>query len=607
MWTGELGAIFATVLLAAASCGAGVWLFRIYPASFSTLDRLALDFVGGFGILGTVLFIVGQFAYTFWSIMTILALSILAGALALVLRGSDGRRIAWAPRISKPPLVPTAAIAFVLSVTALGGLAEITGDFGNDAIAYHLLGPKVWLREGVVRPVLDNCHTAFPVIAETLYGALIACGGLRGPGFSAVFTFGSFLLVVGALARRGGLDRKASWWAAALVATMPALYEGSHTTFVDAIYASFVLAAARIAFDASRGREYLAAGFFCGFALGTKYTGLVGVPLLLVSMAAGWELSSEGGWRSTAKKLAIICAGAAAIAVPFYVRNWILLGSPIYPPPPVLSRFVHVKYLSAGAIRDFHAYMYNRGKGLGRGLTAYLLLPFKLTYETSYFHGAGGIGLAPLALGPFGLIASRQDKFLRGLALLALLLTTAWFLTDQESRFLIDVYAIATVFAVGGWRYAVETAPKWGPALSAAVIACSILYGSYMIGRARVGDVHAALSNRYARLRDNETIPFVAGFDYLNTAPAVRSVLILDPRLPPYYLDVPYVKPFGQWGELTLPGAPDLAQVLAQVHSLGVSHILDVHSAISDFRVPETLPGLKLVFAEPDERIYEIE
>jgi hypothetical protein len=607
MRTGELGAIFAIVLLAAASYGAGVWLTRICPASFSALDRLALSCVGGFGILGTLLFIVGQFAYTRLTIATILALAILAGALALVLRGSGGCLTARAPRISKPPILPTTAIAFVLGVTALGGLADITGNWGSDAISYHLLGPKVWLREGVVRPVLDDCHTAFPVIAETVYGALIACGGLRGPGFSAVFTFSAFLLVVGALTRRGGLDRNASWWAAALVATMPALYEGSHTTFVDVIYASFILAAARIAFDASRGREYLAAGLFCGFALGTKYTGLVGVPLLLVCMVAGRELSSEGSWRSAARKLAIICAGAAAIAVPFYARNWIVLGSPIYPPPPVLSRFVHVKYLSAAAIRDFHDYIYIRGKGLGHGLTAYLLLPFKLTYEASYFNGAGGIGLAPLALGPLGLIASRQDKFLRGLALFALLLTTAWFLTDQESRFLIDVYAIAAVFAVGGWRYAVETAPKWGPALSAAVIACSILYGSYMIGHARMEDVHAVFSKRYAALRDNETIPFVDGFDYLNTAPAVRSVLILDRSVPPYYLDVPYVKPFGQWGELTLPGAPDLPHVLAQVHSLGVSHILDVHSTISDFRVPETLKGLKLVFAEPDERIYEIE
>lgn len=603
---GELGAIFAVLFFAAASHGAGVWLTRICPTSFSSLDRLALSFVGGFGILGAVLFIVGQVAYTRSAITTILVLAILAGALAISIRKPDHSPTARAAGISKPPILPVAAIAFVLGVTALGGLAEITGDWGSDAISYHLLGPRVWLREGVVRPVLDNCHTAFPVVAETVYGALMACGGLRAPGFSAVFTLGTLLLVVGTLARRAGLDCKASWWAAALVATMPAVYGGAHTTFVDVIYASFVIAAARIAFDASRGREFLAAGLFCGFALGTKYTGLIAVPLLFVCVAAGWKRSNASGWRSAAKRLAIMCAGAAAIAAPFYIRNWILLGTPIYPPPPVLSGFVHARYLSVDAIRSFHDYVHKRGNGLGHGLTAYLLLPFTLTYETSYFHGAGGIGLAPLAFGPIGLIASRQTKFLRRLALFALLLTTAWFITDQESRFLIDVYVIATVLSVAGWHYALEVAPKWGPGLSAAVVACSILYGSYMIGAARVGDMHAAVSQRYATMRHEETIPFVGGFNYLNCVPGVRSVLILDRSVPPYYLDVPYVKPFGQWGELTVPGALDPPQVLAQVRSLGVSHILDVHSTISNFLVPETLPGTKLVFAEPNARIYEV-
>ena len=38
MWTDELGAIFAaTILLASACYGAGVWLSRICPASFSSL------------------------------------------------------------------------------------------------------------------------------------------------------------------------------------------------------------------------------------------------------------------------------------------------------------------------------------------------------------------------------------------------------------------------------------------------------------------------------------------------------------------------------------------------------------------------------------------
>src|SRR5258708_34490978 len=93
--------------------------------------------------------------------------------------------------IRRPPrstLFPyTTLFRSVLLLTAVAGLADITGDWGNDGVAYHLLGPKVWLRDGVIRPVLDNSHTAFPATAEVMYAAFLVLGGPHGPGFSAGF------------------------------------------------------------------------------------------------------------------------------------------------------------------------------------------------------------------------------------------------------------------------------------------------------------------------------------------------------------------------------------------------------------------------------------
>ena len=43
----------------------------------------------------------------------------------------------------KAPRVPAILILLILVVTATAGLGEITGDWNNDAVAYHLLGPKV--------------------------------------------------------------------------------------------------------------------------------------------------------------------------------------------------------------------------------------------------------------------------------------------------------------------------------------------------------------------------------------------------------------------------------------------------------------------------------
>ena len=33
---------------------------------------------------------------------------------------------------------------------------EPVGDIRSDTISYHYLGPRVWLRDGVIRPVLDE-------------------------------------------------------------------------------------------------------------------------------------------------------------------------------------------------------------------------------------------------------------------------------------------------------------------------------------------------------------------------------------------------------------------------------------------------------------------
>jgi hypothetical protein len=601
-------AILANILLALAVLSLGFWMRRILPRSFSSFDRLACSWLGGFGTLGVLLFLIGQWRFTRATIGTLLFASA-AFAIPLVLRArrSEPPRSDSGARPDKLPLIPVFVIASVLLVTAVGGLAPITGDWGSDAVDYHYLGPKVWLRDGMIRPVPDNFTTAFPAIVETTYGALMAIGGDRAPGVSAVFTFSLFLLIVFSLATRAGLTAAEAWWAVALAASMPAVYTGAHTGFVDALYAAFVVAAARIGLDARRTRDYVAFGLFCGFALGTKYTGLLAVPILIVCAILLWAQEERGKLRVLVRSASLVAAVAALVAAPFYARNWILLGSPIYPPPPILANIFHVKYLPADAIHNFYVYIQNRGRGLGRGFCPYLLLPFRLTYHTSNFHGAGGIGLTGLALGPFGLIASRRDRFLKSLALLGVLLTTAWFVTQQESRFLIHAYALGAIFSVIGWRYVLQQRARASSLLCAVVVASSILYGLFMIARARKDEVHAAISPVYAERFRQERVPYVESFDFLNRDASVQRVLILDRSVPPFYCDRPYLKATGQWGELVLPDATDTNHVLGRVRDLGVSHVLDVTSELSGFRVPANMPGLTMVFAAPNQKIYRVD
>ena len=604
MYSETVRAVFATGMVAVAAFGIGTWIAPLLPASFSLASRNICCWIGGLGLLGVFLFVIGQWLLNLTVVGIVVAAGI-ATALARIfeLRGFLRSHTLQIPRLH---VVPASIVIIVLLITAVAGLADPVGDWGIDGVAYHLVGPKVWLRDGIVRPIPDNAPTSYPSNVEMIFAALMCLGGQRAPGFSALLTLSMLLLIGGALGVRCGLDAFGAWWIAALVAAMPALYEGSHSGFVDAVYASFVLVATRIGFDAKRRRDFAALGIFCGLVIATKYPGLLALPVILACVLWPRESHSRIESKEILGNAGITVLVACVVASPFYMRNWIMLGSPIYPPPATVARFLHVKYFSPSSLHAFYAWAIHRGQGHGRGLPELVLLPFNLTYHTADFHGAGGIGLAPLALGPLGLVLARRDFFARRLAWLGLLLALTWFVTMQESRYLISVYVIGAVFAMIGWRYAVLVIGRRGTVLGAIVLAFSVLYGLFMIGKARREDIVSVLSPSFAQQRRQAEIPFEKSFDFLNRDPSLTRLLILDPSVPAYYSDKDYLKPFGQWGEQVLPDAPTPSDVLTRLPALRISHILDVQSSASEFRVPPNFPGLVLELNLPDQRVYRV-
>lgn len=600
----KLMAIIANIILVVSALGFGTLIRGLIPKAFSKLDHFILMLLGGFGLVGTILFCVGQVWFSRSAIVFVLFSGMLLGCGALALAGRE----LW-PSLGRvrPPAIPATIVFTLLLVTAVGGLAIITGDTNDDSIAYHYLGPKVWLREGVIRPVPDEMPTSFPVVIEAQYAALMSIGGQRAPGFFAVESAVSILLIASSLAIRMGLDSPGAWWAAALIITMPAAYRGGFGGFLDCLFASFVLAAVRLAFDAERPGDYALFGIFCGFAMGTKYTGIMAWLLLVFSslLVSVWAYRRRLGTMLMYSGIA--CATAIAFASPFYLRNWILYACPIYPPPPVLLHFFTPKNLQPAVMQALMDEVHMRGGGMGRGPLAFLLLPFNMTYHAANFRGAGGIGLVPLALGPFGIVARRSDAFAKGLLLFAVVESAAWFVTAQESRYAINIYVISAVFGVLGWQYVIRSGSRIARALATVVIAISILYGMFMIIPERAEDLHAALSSSFEGKRILRETASAEGFDYINEEPSVSKVLVLDPGISVSFIDKPYIKPFGIWGEQTLLGATNLQEVMSQLPSLHVTHIFDYRPVGGSFSLPKHPSGLTLVFERDDQRIYRVD
>jgi len=388
---------------------------------------------------------------------------------------------------------------------------------------------------------------------------------------------------------------------------MPVLYRGAYGGFVDVVYSGLVLAAVRVGFDAERRNHYLLFGLFCGLAMGTKYFGLIAWFILIPCIYYVALLHGRNVQRTVLQNLGIASAAALVIASPWYLRNWIQLGSPIYPPTPLLAHLFPAKYLTSQAVQNFNNFFAKVQNGMGRGPISFLLLPFHLTFHPANFiNGPGGIGLAPLALAPFGFIVCRRSPFAQGLGLFAALQTFAWFVTGQDPRYIIHVFVIAAALAVIGWKYVQEVAPKFGPALGGLVIACSILYGCFMIISSRADDLHAVVSRAFAERRRHEEVPFLETFEFLNREPSVKRILVLEPRMPVYYFDKDYLRPVGRFAEESLSAGNDLNALLSELSQLHISHVVDVKMDRKTFRLPDQPQGLSLVYHVEDQRIYAV-
>ena len=598
--------ILANAVLLVSAVGFGNLVRVLYgrgSAAFR-IDSVAITLLTGLGILGTLLFCIGQFWFSLAPILLILSVGLILSV----------RPIWWVFTNLKPLItdlqpsatLPFAIIAIVFAISAVAGLALPTGDMNNDSVAYHYLGPTVWLRQGIIRAVPDETLTFFPVVVEADYAALISLGGERGPGVFSVVSLLALLLSAAALASRMGLDRRGIWWSLAFLATMPAVYRGIYGGFIDAIFAAFVVMAARVGFDAKHPRHYAVCGIFCGLAMGTKYTGIMAVGLLVFSILIFALWANHSRVIEVLKYLTITSLVTIMVSSPIYLRNWLLYGCPIYPPPPALLHLFSPPGLLPGVMRELVKNVTDTGQGMGKSFAKFILLPFNLTYHTADFRGAGGIGLVPFALGPLGVLAMRRDEFAKKMAAFAIIETAAWFATAQVSRYLIPVYVIAGIFGGIGWRYVEVSASRYGRVLASLVVTISVVYGLMMILPERAEDLHAALSSKFEVQRRRKEIPYVESFEFINTESSVKRILILYPHIATYFIAKDYVKPFGRWGEQTLPGATDVNQVMAQLGSLRPTHVLDVKPEGGSFSLPDHVPGLTVVFANQDQRIYRV-
>lgn len=604
----------STLLVLTAAFGTALPFRRLLPREMSLLGMAATSLAGGLGLFGALLATVGLFAFKPVTVTALVLSSAIVGMVGWTRLWTSCRgaaAISILQRAKWTILLPVAISAFIVILMFVAGLAPPAGGFGHDGLDYQLLGPRVWLRDGWIHPVPDNAQTAFPPNANALFGALMALGG-----FAAVSAFGA--VWVGLLATQAADlaiqlsgSRFAGAWAAVFVTTATALNINAIDAFNDLPFATLVIAAVRLCLDISSRRSLIAIAVLLGCAMGTKLFGLLIAPATCICiLLADYDQSLPRRIRDTATVLAV----STVLASPSYLRNWLVLNCPVYPPPVALGRLMPPKGLPLPALVEFQRYVSGRTRGVGTSPAHLLAVPFTVTFAPNRFDAATGIGLAPLALAPIGFVLISRHRDGRRLILLCLLFTVIWFYTAQLARYGTHSWTLASAAAGIGFAWIMRTrTPLSTRTLAVVVVLLSVTYGLGQGMKSYFPRALAAFIPEQAEIRMARLVPHWAVYGYVNGNPAVKKVLILDPWFAPTLLAKPYVKALGVRGELPLEdmGIRTLDDAVQRVTELHVTHVLDIRNSDPDFRrgdfhLTDVPLGWRLVFEANDSRVYTV-
>lgn len=388
-----------------------------------------------------------------------------------------------------------------------------------DALSYHLEVPLRYLQAGRIIDLPENLYSYAPQLTHSLYGLAL---GLSGSDLAGLLNHLFFVLTLGTLwlGFKDRFGREGSAWAMALAALSPMMLIEVANSGVDWSAAFYTLAALcllsarKIVF----GRVLLA-GILAGMAAGCRHHPLVYAIILPPLAGFADDIVSR---RNPRIRTWVIYTGVAILAAsPWYIRNWVFTGDPLF---PLLANLMGKTDAGSGWV----------GGIVGVKSTALLwrwvLLPIKMVFDPLSYSMTATIGIQYLALLPLILWRKWRASGNRFLLFWLILAFLAWYLNYRTARYSMPILLLAALWLGTALAGAVKGSSMWSRSLAAAITFTLVLNAGVFVGiQDRVNrGVGAALgmmsSSRYL-MEFYEVYPAI---DYLNNLdPPPGRVLFL--------------------------------------------------------------------------------
>jgi hypothetical protein len=193
-------------------------------------------------------------------------------------------------RALRDPVLGVLAAAVAAGLVYSAALALVTPSNEWDAMTYHLARAAFWMQQQAVAYVPDSqvvMINAYPPNAEigALFTMLLSQGD-RYVGLAQYAALVATAIATYGISRRVGFERRAASFGALVLLTTPVVILQGSTALNDLVVASFLGAATYFLLGEDR-HELALGGLALALAVGTKFTALVALPVVVLVVLLG--------------------------------------------------------------------------------------------------------------------------------------------------------------------------------------------------------------------------------------------------------------------------------------------------------------------------------
>ncbi|MFC1712528.1 ArnT family glycosyltransferase [Candidatus Poribacteria bacterium] len=374
------------LVLALAAFGIGSLISgRLYQredmsAAFSWGISTAL----GLGCLSLFTFLLGICRLLYWWLsLPVLLIAAVYGGLSLYRLLSSRLRLRWS--ISLVYIIPTLLVIALIALVILDYLAPANQ---YDDLKYHISLPRRYAESHKLYPFSTTFHSYWPGNLEMLITQVMMLGtDSAGRGVLLLMTL-SLAGILAGFTRQIFRDFSGAV-PAILLFTLPTVFSQIRVASTDLAGSFWMLGAIALIVLWLHDPEpgfCLLSGAFMGFAIGTKYNFMYETAtVFLITFFYGILFQRPFLTAKNIKTMLLSISIAIVIASPWYVRNWILMGNPVY---PFYYSLFGGKNWSAGLDREFMVWLKSDYARLGlrkvpssllrSGFRVFYLLPLSL-------------------------------------------------------------------------------------------------------------------------------------------------------------------------------------------------------------------------------------